>query len=126
MRSDSIKKNDSLHCLESRAKSHKFDLNAAHSRSPIEAGRLPLAQNLVKIGRSLNRLLRKNSPFSSFQLPTDATKLAWHTVPREYLHSKKITVTIRAYPSKSKNLQHYKCSQVINIQEKMKSLIMRK
>ena len=45
-------------------------------------------------------------------------------MPREYSHSEEITVTTRAYPSKSNNLQHYKCSQVINIHEKMNSLIM--
>ena len=36
--------------------------------APIEAGRLPLAQNSAKIGRSLNRLLRKDAPILPFTL----------------------------------------------------------
>ena len=49
--------------------SHSLDVHyprftAVSSRSfsvPIKAGHLPLAQNLVKLGRSLNRSLRKFS-----------------------------------------------------------------
>ena len=56
---------------------HFARFHRAHSRSPIEAGRLPFAQNLVKLSRSLNRLSRKIGSISSFQLLTDATKLTY-------------------------------------------------
>ena len=48
---------------------HYLHFTAVSSRSlppPIKAGRFPLAQNLVKLSRSLNRLLRKKSPISPF------------------------------------------------------------
>ena len=59
---------------------HCLHFTAVSSRSlppPIKAGRFPFTQNLVKLSRSLNRLLRKKSPISPFTLWKLTTQNTW-------------------------------------------------